>query len=77
MSSESITLRHGPSVPTEAISLFLGLSERGFVLRAEDGKLKLAGDPSSLTAEDRAAITRYKFHLLGLIDYCESGVADR
>ena len=78
MSFDLVPLKHGPSVPEEAIRLFLDLSDRGFVLRSEDGKLKLNSGVATapLTDAERTAIVRYKFHLLGLVDYCASGVVD-
>ncbi len=73
---DCISLKNGPDVPWDAISLALRLEAQGFLLREDQGKLKLTGDPSKLSAEDRAAVTRWRDHLLAIIDYIASGRAD-
>ncbi len=70
------TLKNGPSLPWDAIAPALRLEAQGFLLREDQGKLKLTGDPSKLTLEDRAAVTRWKAHLLAIVEYCASGVVD-
>jgi hypothetical protein len=68
-SSELVALKGGLTVPAEPLLLVFELEGRGFSLRA-DAAGRLAVSPAlGLTAEDRARIQRWKFHLLELIDY--------
>lgn len=63
-----VTLRGGLIVQNAAISLALGLENRGHVLTAKDGQL-LVSNGAQLTAEDRAQITAHRNHLLAIAGY--------
>ena len=66
--SEVITLKGGLTLPTAAIRLALALEERGLRLEANGETLRVVG-PSMLTDADRAAIRRWKPHLLAIVRY--------
>ncbi len=58
-----------------AVLAFPAYSQKG----GDHGTLRLTPtrtDPQEITAEDRAAILRWKPHLLALVDYCEAGVVE-
>ena len=76
MSSEVYHLQNGPSVPVEAVSLMLSLESRGFTMKAQDGSLRLSGPLETVTEGDKAAIVRWKAHLLGLVEYCGRDVVN-
>ena len=59
----------GPIIPSDAYRLRLDLADRGFTLsRLSETTLKVS-PPERLTPPDRDAITRWKWHLLMLLDY--------
>jgi hypothetical protein len=64
-----VLLRGGSAVPLEALSLLLDLESRGFSIR-RDGADMLIRPGQRLTNADRAALRRWKAHVLQLIDYC-------
>lgn len=70
--SSFIALRDGPTLPEAAVLLGLTLESRGHVLGTADGKLTVS-DGSTLTTEDRAAITRWRLHLMALVAYSQEG----
>lgn len=61
-------LRGGLHVDAEALALAVRLEAAGHTLSAKDGVL-LVTNGSTLTEEDRAAITRLKRHLLAIAAY--------
>ena len=61
-------LRGGLLVRTDAILLALTLESAGHALTASDGKL-MVSNGATLTAEDRAAITIHRLHLLAIAGY--------
>lgn len=67
-----IQLRDGPLVRESAVQLALDLEARGHAMQSKDGKLTVT-DGSRLTADDRAAITRDRLHLLAVVGYCQEG----
>ena len=75
--SDFVTLNGGLTVPAEPVWLALNLEAQGFLLVGlEDGTLRVrrvdGQDPATvLSGEDRAAITRWKPHLIALSDYCK------
>jgi hypothetical protein len=62
------TLKQGPTVPDAAFVLSIDLEARGFRLY-RDGSVLRVTQGEKLTAEDRAAILKYKLHLLSIVDY--------
>ncbi len=71
------TLRNGPTLPDDAFRLAVSLEGDGFTLarRGEDG-LRVIPNGRELTPAEREQITRWKLHLLAVVDYCASGVVD-
>ena len=67
-SERFVALRDGPTVPLAPLLLLLSLEERGLHLR-EDGDVLVVQPAERLTADDCAAIRRWKWHLLMLMDY--------
>lgn len=64
-----VTLKGGLIAPEPALKLALALESRGHGLSVSaDGKLNVTNG-SALTAEDRAAITQWKRHLMALATY--------
>ena len=74
---ELIDLKGGLVLPTEALTLALSLEARGFLMEpAPDGRLHVrppqnpaGGILAVLSAEDRAAIHKWKPHLLAILAY--------
>jgi hypothetical protein len=66
--SDFVTLIGGPTIPVEALRLALTLESRGVVLGVRDGDL-CAGPCQLLTDADRAAIRRWRNHLMALATY--------
>ena len=64
-----VTLRHGPTLPVEAIELAIDLERRGFRMSLDAGQQFQIEPPAKLTAEDRAAIRRWRLHLGAIISY--------
>lgn len=58
----------GTRVDDDAIRLAVDLEARGHVMTVKDGKL-VVSQGSTLTAVDRAAITRLRWHLLAIAGY--------
>lgn len=64
-----VELRGGLHVSVEAVALALDLERRQHVLSVTaDGKLNVSHG-SQLTAEDRAAITAQRLHLMAVATY--------
>lgn len=59
-------LRSGLIIADAAIALALRLEHAGHVLTVTNGELRVT-QPPALTDEDRAAIRRYRFHLLAIV----------
>ena len=66
-----VTLRAGLVLPVEPLRLAWALEDRGFRLAVEEGAL-VVRPGSALTADDRAAIRRWKSHLFAIAQYCEA-----
>lgn len=66
--TEFVTLLGGLVVSADALELALLLESRGHVLTAKDGALHVTNG-RALSAEDRAAITQHKRHLLAIAAY--------
>lgn len=64
---------HGLLIADAAIAIALDLEHRGHVLTATNGELRVT-QPPELTEADRAAIRRYRFHLLAIAGQGQSGV---
>jgi hypothetical protein len=65
-----VTLPSGVIVSLEAVDLLIGLERRGFTVRLEDDKVSVAPG-RALTDDERAAIRRWKLHLMALVEHCE------
>jgi hypothetical protein len=64
-----VTLRHGPTLPIEAIELAIDLERRGFKMSL-DACLEFQIEPAApLTEADLAAIGRWRLHLGAIIGY--------
>ena len=67
-SDRYVLLRGGLAVPIEPMLLLLELEARGLeVSRAGDDLL--VRPPGQLSEQDRAALRRWKAHVLALVDY--------
>lgn len=84
--SDAITLHGKVSIPEPAIWLACDLAFRGWRLSRHGGQLSVAKMPSgtpsgterdNLTQTDRELITKWKEHLLVVVDYCESSIASQ
>ncbi len=65
-----VVLRGGLSLPVAPVLLLLALEGRGLTV-TRDGDAIVVRPPGRLTAEDRAALTRWKPHVLAIIDYSD------
>jgi hypothetical protein len=59
----------GPIVPVDAYRLALDLEARGFRLHREGENTLVVEPPDRLTPADVVVITRWKWHLLMVLDY--------
>jgi len=64
-----VQLKNGPVLPVEPCVLALELEARGFTMTRMDGDVLNVQPYRRLTAEDCAAIRRWKAHLLSIVDY--------
>src|SRR4051812_37931623 len=69
-SDHYVLLRDGLALPLEPVRLTLDLESRGFKLERADEDIAIR-PASRLTDEDRAAIRRWKFHILAIVDRCD------
>jgi len=65
-----VALKHGLTVPVDAVRLLCQLEIRGLNVR-RDGDDLVVGPRQHLTDADRAAIRRHRDHLLALVTYCD------
>jgi hypothetical protein len=66
-----ITLRDGPTVPTQLVLWMLACEDRGIRFhRAADGFLQL-GPRSSVRPDDLVFAKQHRALLLKLVDYCD------
>lgn len=64
-----VPLVDGPIIPADAYRVRLALADRGFTItRASDTTIRVT-PPEHLTPADRAAVLRWKWHLLMLLHY--------
>jgi hypothetical protein len=64
-----VVLKGGPVLPVEPMLLALDLEERGFTMTRDEGAVLSVQPYQRLTPEDCAAIRRWKWHLLSIVDY--------
>lgn len=71
--TDFITLKNGPVVPVEVLTLALDLECRGYRLLSDGVTLRVVGlnGPPILSATDRENIVRWKLYLLALVAYCQ------
>lgn len=55
-------------IAQEAVHAAIDLEARGYSMRVENGVLRVSGNPAGLSQEDRATITRNKFHLIAIVE---------
>jgi hypothetical protein len=67
-------LRGGLTLPLAAIQLAWSLEDRGVHLESDGDDVLSVGPGDRLTDADRAAIRRWKPHLLALVRYCSDTV---
>jgi hypothetical protein len=70
--SELVALAGGLTVPREAFDLLLNLERRELLLRADGEMLRVSGPGGAkpeLSADEAAAIKKWKRHLMTLITY--------
>jgi hypothetical protein len=72
-SDRYVMLTGGLILPVSAIELALELEERSFRLSREDDSTLVVRPCERLTREDCRRIRRWKWHLLALLDYGQSG----
>jgi TubC N-terminal docking domain len=64
-----VTLRNGPTVPAEALLLALDLEQRSIPLATDADHQFISPKDSRLTADDDAAIQRWRHHLGAIVEY--------
>jgi len=69
--SKNVTLRHGLSIPVQAVEIALDLERRGCHLEL-DGPDILIGPRHLITDEDRTAVRALKPHLIALVAYVDA-----
>jgi hypothetical protein len=71
---EFVTLKSGLIVSLEALRLAWALEDRGARFSVDGEDLVVDGPPDFLTDIDRAAIRRWKRHLMAITQYHEAKV---
>jgi len=66
-----VTIGRGLTVRLEAVQLLLNLESRGVKFTTDHGDIVFHAPAKAVTDEDRAALRRFKPHVLALLDYCE------
>ena len=64
-----VTLKNGPTLPVEVIELAVRLEAQGVPLRADANHQFVMPEHPSLTAQDLAAIHRWRLHLGAIVEY--------
>lgn len=67
LSEKFVSLRNGPDVPLDVFRLALDLELRGARFTVADGKLRIDG--LKVSAEEAAALKRWKPHVIALVEY--------
>jgi hypothetical protein len=67
--SDFVLLKGGLTLPLAALRLTWDLENRGLELTTEGGDILIAGPRERLTDDDRAALRRWKRHILVLLAY--------
>jgi hypothetical protein len=67
--SDYVTLRGGLTFPVAVLKLLWSLEERGVHVGAKDEHTLIIKPRALLQDEDRAALTRWKPHVLALLQY--------
>jgi hypothetical protein len=62
-------LKAGLVVPLEALQLAWSLEDRGATFAVEGGKLVVEAPAAVVTNADRAAIKRWRAHLIAIVAY--------
>ena len=72
--TDFVTLKNGPTLPVDALSLAIDLDLRGLRLVCEGDTLRVIGPNGKpeLSPDDRSAIVKWKPHLLALVVYCST-----
>ncbi len=68
---EDVTLRHGPTLPLAVVDLALALEARGLTLTVEGDDVLVVRPAGQLTDAERAAVARWRRHLVALVRYCD------
>lgn len=71
--TEIVSLR-GYDIPVEALALALRLEAQGFKMRVQEGKLIVGGTGggAAMSEDEKAAILKWKPHLMALVAWCEA-----
>ncbi len=69
---EYVTLRHGPTLPLAVVELGLALEARGLTLDVEADDVLVVRPAGQLTDPERAAVARWRRHLVALVRYCDT-----
>ncbi len=64
-----VTLRHGPTLPVEAIELAIDLEARGFALSLDPCQQIVIAPTADLSDLDRSRIRRWRSHLAAIVAY--------
>jgi hypothetical protein len=67
--TEYVSLKNGPTLPVPALTVAWGLERRGFSLTLNADEHVNIQPANRLTDADRAAITRWRFHLGAIVAY--------
>jgi hypothetical protein len=71
-----VVLKGGLTVPLEALQLAWALEDRGATFTVDGEALVVDGPPGFLTDEDRAAIRRWRAHLMVIASYRASELVE-
>lgn len=65
-----VTLRGGLVLPVEALRIVWALEAREIYIRVENADTLVVGPRRLITDADRAALKRWKPHVIALVEYC-------
>jgi hypothetical protein len=69
-----VTLANGPTLPAAVVRLMFALEDRGFTFRLDGADALVVEPPDRLTADDIAAISRWRYHIAAVVRHIQPEV---
>ena len=72
---QHVTLRGGLTLPLSALRLVWDLEARGFDISLDASEQPVVEPAAVLTDRDRAALHRWRRHVVAIVNYCDEVIA--